>query len=474
MISDAVPFFTMINVYMSLIVLIAVGHISDMLTCVFFYNRYQFRRRGGYVPIYSRMESLYIRRAYTRISDCFNRPITGYPTKYLSVLDRKYDSTQDRLVLSGRTLKLLNFGSYNYLGLARADSPVSEKVLRAVDALPASMPVALVDSGAPSIVCELEREVASFLGVDGCLVFPMGFSANSCTIPVFTDEGDLIISDEYNHTSIIYGARLSRATVKTFPHNNMAELEKTLRYWISQGQPATHKAWKRVFLIVESIYSMEGTVLRLKKVLELKQRYKFYLFVDEAHSIGAIGKTGRGICEYFGVEPRKIDILMGTFSKSFNGVGGYVAGGSKIVGFLRARCDSTCYGEQMSPIVAKQVLEALRYLKSAEGARLPGVLRKNSIYMRRKLIRLGYVVAGGWDSPIVPVMIFNLGKIGEFSRLCKERGLAVVVVGYPATTILTTRVRLCMSAAHTRKDIDVAISIIDEVGKILGMNVLAK
>lgn len=474
MISDTVPLFTMINVYISLIVLIAVGHISDTLTYIFFHKSYQFRTRNGYIPIYSRMESLYIRRAYTRIRDCFNRPISGYPEKYLSLLDREYDSSRNKLVPNGRVLKLLNFGSYNYLGLAHKNSPVNTKVLDSIETLPISTPVSFVDGGLSRTVRELEREVAAFLGTEECLVFPMGFCTNSCSIPVFSGEGDLIISDEYNHTSIIYGARFSKATVKTFPHNSMEDLEKTLRYWISQGQPATHKAWKRVFLLVEGIYSMEGTVLRLKKVLELKRKYKFYLFVDEAHSIGAFGKTGRGICEYFQVDPQEIDMLMGTFSKSFNGVGGYIAGSRKTVDFLRARSDSTRYGEQMSPIVAKQVLEALRYLQSTEGSKLPNVLKKNSVYMRRRLVELGYVVAGGWDSPIIPVMIFNLGKIGEFSRLCKDRGLAVVVVGYPATTVLTTRVRLCMSASHTKKDIDVAISIIDEVGKILGMNVLSK
>lgn len=299
----------------------------------------------------------------------------------------------------------------------------------------------------------------------------MGFATNTCTIPVFTDEGDLIISDEYNHASIIYGARLSRACVKTFPHNNMRELEKTLRYWISQGQPVSHKAWRRVFVLTEGIYSMEGTALRLPEILELKKRYKFYLFIDEAHSIGAMGATGRGVCEYFGADFRCVDMLMGTFSKSFNGVGGYIAGSRRIVNFLRHECDASRYGEQLSPIVAKQVLEALRYIQSEAGRKLPAALRENSIYMRKRLLSMGYTICGAWDSPVIPLMICSPGKVGEFSRLCKERGLAVVVVGHPATSIFTCRARLCMSVALNRSEIDIAIRIIDEVGKILGLKV---
>ncbi|KAL0265688.1 UNVERIFIED_CONTAM: hypothetical protein PYX00_011402 [Menopon gallinae] len=450
-------------------VLFVVGQISDLFTYLFFYKNYPFRDRDGYVPIYSRIESLYIRRAYTYIEDCFNRPICGYPSKYIDVVDREYDRATKRVTPNGKTVRLLNLGSYNYLGLATGDSPTIEKVLMSVDTLPISLAGSLADVGAHGVVKELESAFADFLHQEDCLVFPMGFATNTCTIPVLTDVGDLIISDEYNHSSIIYGSRLSRACVKTFPHNNVRELEKTLRYWISQGQPVSHKAWRRVFVLTEGIYSMEGTILRLPEILELKRRYKFYLFIDEAHSVGAMGATGRGICEYFGADFRDVDILMGTFSKSFNGVGGYIAGSRRVVGFLRQRCDATRYGEQLSPVVAKQVLEALRYLQSEEGRRLPGVLRENSIYMRERLLDMGYVICGTRDSPVIPLMICTPGKVGEFSRLCKERGLAVVIVGHPATSVFTCRARLCMSALFGRSDIDVAIRIIDDVGRILGL-----
>eukprot|EP00866_Antonospora_locustae_P000006 jgi/Antlo1/6/2026 len=460
---------TAVGVCISYMILIVVGQISDLFTYLFFYKDYPFRNKDGYVPIYSRIESLYIRKAYTHIEDCFNRPIKGHPSKYINVLDREYDNVAKKMIPNGRTIKLLNLGSYNYLGLASENSPTIEEVLLSVDDLPITLAGSLVDVGAHSVVQELEREFADFLCQEDCMVFPMGFATNTCTIPVFTGEGDLIVSDEYNHASIIYGARLSRACVKTFPHNNVRELEKTLRYWISQGQPISHKAWRRVFVLTEGIYSMEGTTLRLPEILELRKRYKFYLFIDEAHSIGAIGATGRGICEYFGVDFKCIDMLMGTFSKSFNGVGGYIAGSRRIVNFLRHECDAARYGEQLSPVVAKQVLVALRYVKSEEGRKLPAALRENSIYMRKRLLSMGYTVYGAWDSPVIPLMIFSPGKVGEFSRLCKERGLAVVIVGHPATSFFTCRARLCMSAALNKKDIDIAIRIIDEVGKTLGL-----
>lgn len=466
------PLITVVNTYVSYAILGIVCNIVDMISYIFRYKDHPCRFEDGYAPIFGRRESIYVRRLYAKILDCFDTPITGYPSKYFNVLERRFAG--EKLVLTGRTLKFLNIASYNYLGLSAADSAVTKKVIASVDALPISTPGSVADIGTCGIVRTLEAEFADFLGQEDCVVFPMGFATNSCTIPVFTDDGDLIVSDEYNHSSIIYGARLSKATIVRFAHNDTHELEKSLRYWISQGQPITHRTWKRVFVIVEGIYSMEGSILNLKEIVRLKRKYKFYLFIDEAHSIGAIGETGRGVCEYAGVDFRDVDMLMGTFTKSFNGAGGYIAGSHSIVGFLRARSDSTRYGEQMSPVVAAQVLESLRFLKSAEGAKLPGMLRRNARYMRKRLGELGYVVHGSADSPVIAVMIVSFGKIGEMSRLCREKGLAVVVVGYPATRMLESRLRLCISATYTKKDIDVALAIVDDAGRALGMDMLRK
>jgi serine palmitoyltransferase len=289
------------------------------------------------------------------------------------------------------------------------------------------------------------------------------------------NEGCLILSDEFNHTSIVYGARMSNAVVKTFIHNNMKDLEQKLRYYIVQGQPITHRSWRKIFVLVEGIYSMEGTILKLREIVALKRKYKFYLFIDEAHSIGALGETGRGVCEYLDVDFADVDILMGTFTKSFGGSGGYIAGSKDLITHLRYYSDFALFGEQMPPAVTTQIIESLKVLKyTKKGKELTKSLKENTIYFREKLNKLGYILFGDRESPVIPLMIFNPGKIAIFSRLCLERKLAVVVVGYPATAVISSRVRFCISSTHTIHDIDAMVRIIDYAGKILGLNIIKK
>ncbi|KAM0677285.1 hypothetical protein BDAP_002146 [Binucleata daphniae] len=166
---------------------------------------------------------------------------------------------------------------------------------------------------------------------------------------------------------------------------------------------------------------------------------------------------------------------MGTFTKSFGSAGGYIASSKLMIEFLRYNSDFSLYGEQMAPVVAKQTLESLKIIKyTQKGATLAKNLHENTLYIRKRLTELGYVVFGDQGSPVVPLMIFNPGKIAEFSRMCLERKLAIVVVGYPATPVISSRARFCISAAHTRNDIDAMIRIIDYCGKALGLNIINK
>ncbi|CAF5091236.1 unnamed protein product, partial [Rotaria magnacalcarata] len=173
---------------------------------------------------------------------------------------------------------------------------------------------------------ELEKLLADFLHVESSIAFGMGFATNSLNLPVLASKGDLILSDEMNHASLILGIRLSGASYRTYAHNDMKNLEEKLREAIVHGQPRTNRPWKKIILVVEGIYSMEGSICRLPEIIELKKKYKAYLYMDEAHSIGAIGKNGRGIVDYFGADVKDVDILMGTFTKSFGSAGGYIAG----------------------------------------------------------------------------------------------------------------------------------------------------
>ncbi|EJW03438.1 hypothetical protein EDEG_02203 [Edhazardia aedis USNM 41457] len=473
--NETIPLFTMISTYISFLVLIVVGHLRDILGKIFYPASYRYlQRQNDMEPLYTDFESFFTRRLYTRIRDCWNRPITGVPGRIIKILDRTSSDQNKTFKFTGTYTEAMNIGSYNYLGLATNEGNIIDSVINTVNKFPVNYPGTSRDIGINPVNRELEREMADFLQKEDCIVFSMGFGTNSCNLPVIIGDGCLVLSDEFNHTSIIYGLRMSNAVIKKFAHNNMKDLERKLKYYISQGQPVTHRAWKKVFLLVEGIYSMEGTIVKLKEIIELKKKYKFYLFIDEAHSIGALGATGRGVCEYLGVDFSEVDILMGTYTKSFGGSGGYIAGSKELIMYLRYYSDFSLFGEQMAPAVATQILESLKVMKySPRGKELAKNLKENTILFRQKLTELGYILFGDHDSPVVPLMIFNPGKIAAFSRMCLERKLAVVVVGYPATPVISSRVRFCMSAAHTRHDIEAMVRIIDYVGSSIGLKIIS-
>ncbi|EHY64863.1 serine palmitoyltransferase [Nematocida ausubeli] len=187
-----------------------------------------------------------------------------------------------------------------------------------------------------------------------------------------------------------------------------------------------------------------------------------------------MGKTGRGVCEYLDVDFNEIDLLMGTFTKSFGAAGGYIAANQKIVNLLRKRSELVNRGEQMPPVVATQILECLKRMQTEEGVQEIQTLAKNSRYFRKALHRMGFIVIGEKDSPVVPLMLYNPGKIAEFSRMCLKENIAVVVVGYPATPVISSRVRFCLSVAHKKEDLDKALDVIDKIGDMLNLKMAKK
>ena len=282
------------------------------------------------------------------------------------------------------------------------------------------------------------------------------------------------MSDELNHSSIVTGCRLSGATVRTFKHLNMGHLEGILRTAIVQGQPRSHRPWLKIIVMLEGLYSMEGDIPDMKRVALLKEKYRFYLFVDEAHSIGALGETGRGVCEFRGIPTSQVDILMGTFTKSFGAAGGYIAGSKELIQHLKKTSISYIYSEPMPPFICQQIISSLEIIqgthpKSNIGSKKLKTIYDNSIYFAENLQRLGYLVLGEKGSPVVPALIVHPCKLKMFSLECLKRGLAVVVVGYPATPLITSRARFCISASHTKEDLDFALQKLDEVGSLLNL-----
>lgn len=282
-----------------------------------------------------------------------------------------------------------------------------------------------------------------------------------------------VVSDEKNHASIILGLRLSGCTTKVFRHNNMVDLERVLRSAMLNGQPKSGKPWRKILIVVEGVFSMEGSICRLHEVVALKKKYKAYIYLDEAHSIGAMGANGGGVCDYLGVNPRDVDILMGTFTKSFGSAGGYIAGSRDLINLLRATSHAHCYASTMAPPVAQQVLTSMRIIMgkdgTTEGARRIQQLARNTRYFRRRLAQMGVITFGHEDSPVVPMLVYLFSKIAAVVRILKTRNIAVVGVGFPATPLMEGRIRFCLSAAHTKAQLDYALEVIDEISDELGL-----
>jgi serine palmitoyltransferase len=382
-------------------------------------------------------------------------------------MERTPVAGQAPLRTTGATLRCLNLGSYNYLGFAAQDPYCTPRVEAALASLGWGACGARADVGTTPLHAELETELAAFLGKEAAVTCGMGFATNSAFLPVLARRGTLVLSDSLNHSSIVAGVRGSGAKVKVFDHNDPAQLEAVLRASIAEGQPRTGRPWKKVIVVVEGVYSMEGELARLAEIVAVKKKYKAYLYLDEAHSVGALGAGGRGVCEQLGVDPADVDVMMGTFTKSFGSCGGYIAGSAALVAWLRAACPAHLYATAMSPPAVEMVLSALHVMRgrdgSGRGLAKIAALRDNSNYFRARLLALGFNVLGDWDSPVMPVMIFNPAKLPACSREMLRRGVATVVVGFPATPLLTARMRVCISASHTRQDLDFALEMFDDL-----------
>ncbi|KAK7049814.1 serine palmitoyltransferase component [Paramarasmius palmivorus] len=532
------PYYILLSTYISYLILICLGHVRDFLGKKLNPKAYRhLMPHDGYAPLNSDFDSFYTRRLKTRMDECFAQPVTGVAGRTIMLLDRistDYNRTQ---IITGTKTRALNISSYNYLGFAQARGGCADVVEESIKRYGVSTCGSRLEGGSNELHAVGEALVAKFVGTEDALISSMGFATNSTFIPALVGRGCLVISDELNHTSIRFGVRHSGVHVRMFKHNDMKNLESLLREVISQGQPKTHRPWKKILVIVEGLYSMEGTMCNLPELVQLKQKYKaslsflafFYLYVDEAHSIGAIGPHGRGVADYFGVDPKDIDILMGTFTKSFGAAGGYIAGKKALIDRLRVRGYSGPYAEAMTIPVLTQVIASMSSIMGVDTSSLnsssnslsltsshgsngsvstlraddeyhhPGPvpqrclpawmslppeltsgvegnsrLRRlafNSAYLHRGLDKLGFITYGHIASPIVPLILFNPGKMMMFHRMMKDREvpIIIVVVAYPATPLITTRVRFCVSAAHTKEDIDCVLRACDEIGDVMDL-----
>ncbi|XP_063104757.1 serine palmitoyltransferase 3 [Cavia porcellus] len=471
------PLYALVTTYMGYGIATLFGHLRDFLRksgiekCNAAVER---KEQKHFVPLYQDFENFYTRNLYMRIRDTWSRSLCSAPGPFFDIMERVSDDYNWTFRFTGKIIKdVINIGSYNFLGLTNKYDESMRTVKHVLETYGVGIASTRQEMGTLDKHKELEDLLAKFLNVEAAMIFGMGFATNSTNIPVLVGKGCLIVSDELNHASIILGARLSGATIRTFKHNNMQCLEKLLRDAVIYGQPRTGRAWRKILILVEGVYSMEGSIVNLPEVVALKKKYKAYLYVDEAHSIGCVGPTGRGVRDHFGLDPEDIDVYMGTFTKSFGASGGYIAGKKDLVDYLRINSHSAVYAASMSPTVVEQIIRSLKLLMgldgTTEGLQRIQQLSKNIKYFRDRLKKMGFIIYGNDHSPIVPILLYHPCKVAAFARHMLEKKIGVVVVGFPATPLAEGRARFCLSSSHTQQTLDTVLEAISELGDLLAL-----
>ena len=349
-----------------------------------------------------------------------------------------------KLAKEGR--ELINFSSYNYLGLA-GDPRINQAAKDAIDRYSTSVSASRLVSGEREIHQALEGEIAKTYGVADAVSFVSGHATNVSMLGYLFNQRDLIVHDWLAHNSIMEGIRLSGAKRLPFAHQNWDQLDQILTKHRRKSQNA--------LIIVEGLYSMDGDVPDLKTVIEIKNRHDAILMVDEAHSFGVLGQTGRGIAEQQGIDPDDVDIWMGTLSKSLASCGGYVAGSTELIDNLRHWCPGFLFSVGMPPSSAAAALKALEIAR-AEPERVIR-LQYISRYFLDKAQSLGLDTSGAEGYGIVPIMIYDDRQAVELSNDMVDQGINTLPMMYPSVPQGTARLRFFLSADHTEAMIDQAL-----------------
>lgn len=393
--------------------------------------------------------------------DIFTKCVQYYPIVDRAVKAGYYpyfiplESEPDRrVVIRGKELIML--GSNNYLGLT-THPRVKEAAIAAIRKYGSGCTGSRFLNGTLDLHVRLEAELAQFYRRDACLVFSTGYQTNLGVVSSLVRKGDYAIVDKLDHASIIDGCQMSYGAVKRFVHNDPASLERTL------AAVTEKKAGKLV--VVDGIFSMEGDIAPLDRIVPLVQRYHARIMVDDAHAVGVLGKNGRGTCEHFGVED-KVDLIMGTFSKSFATIGGYVVGDHKVLTFIRHQARPLIFSAAIPPTAAATVLAALEIIKTEPERRER--LWKNTRKMLTGLKSMGYNI-GTSETPIIPIHIGPEMKTLLFWRALYDAGIFANPVLPPAVPPNRSLIRTSYMATHTEDDTDQALEIFERVGRKTGL-----
>ena len=375
----------------------------------------------------------------------------GLENPYFSVHEGK---TTDRTMIGGR--ELISWASYNYLGMS-GDPAVTAAAKEALDRFGTSVSASRLVSGEKTIHQELEREFAEFIGAADAVTMVGGHATNETVIGHVVGPGDLVLHDAFAHNSLLQGAVLSGARRRPFPHNDYEAAETMLAQLRSQ--------YRRVLVVVEGIYSMDGDYADVPKFIGLAKRHKALLMVDEAHSLGVMGQTGRGIGEHYGVDPADVDIWMATLSKAFGSCGGLIAGSSALIRWLKYTVPGFVYSIGLPPPAAGAALGALRLLQQ-EPERV-AALQANAKLFLQLAGEAGLNTGNSGGSGVVPVILGNSINSLKLSRALFERGINVQPILYPAVEEQAARLRFFITAKHTPEQIRrTATALREELAKI--------
>ena len=368
--------------------------------------------------------------------------------------ERIITSKQGATISTTNQTEVLNFCANNYLGLA-SNPEIIEAGINALKTYGFGLSSVRFICGTQNIHKELEKKTAQFLGMEDCILYAAAFDANGGLFEPLLSAEDAVISDTLNHASIIDGIRLCKAKRFRYAHNNMSDLEEQLK----QASSA-----RRRLIVTDGSFSMDGTIAQLDKICDLADTYNALVMIDECHSTGFIGATGRGVHEYHNVMDR-VDIITGTYGKALGGAsGGFTAARKEIVDILRQNSRPYLFSNTLAPAIVGATLKVLD--KISNSTELRDKLEENTMYFRSEMTAAGFDIVKG-SHPIVPIMLFDAKIAQEFAKLLLDEGIYVIGFFFPVVPKGKARIRVQLSAAHNKEQIQKAIQAFVKIGEKL-------
>ena len=395
---------------------------------------------------------------YNQLQPFLEKEIEGIKEAGLYKKERIITSAQGAEITIQGGQQVLNFCANNYLGLS-SHPKVIEAAKAAIDTHGFGLSSVRFICGTQDIHKTLEEKIATFLGTEDTILYAAAFDANGGVFEPLFGEKDAIISDALNHASIIDGVRLTKSMRYRYEHNSMEDLELKLKEAIAAG--AVQK-----IIVTDGSFSMDGTIAQLDKIVELAEKYEALVMIDECHSTGFLGKTGRGVHELKGVMGR-VDIITGTLGKALGGAsGGFTSGKKEIIDLLRQRSRPYLFSNTLAPSITGASIAVFDLL--SQTTELRDTLEENTTYFREKITAAGFDIKPG-THPIIPIMLYDAVVSQKMAEKLLEKGIYVIGFYYPVVAKGQARIRVQISAAHTRAHLDQAIQAFIEVGKELGV-----